>query len=186
MGGVIKPCRKCGSSERSPRSGRCVQCHRAGSRAWVDNNPEAAKKIVRRWYEKNKEKAIAKAATWAENNKSASKATKKRWEDRNPRYLLFSGARARAKERGVVFTIKLADVQIPGVCPYLGIPLARGKGKVSPGSPSLDRIDSTKGYEPGNVEVISFRANCIKSSYSAQELKQVADRLWRITNKKAA
>ena len=37
-------------------------------------------------------------------------------------------------------------------------------------SPSLDRIDSTKGYVPGNVWVISNKANRMKSNAAAEEL----------------
>jgi hypothetical protein len=39
---------------------------------------------------------------------------------------------------------------------------------------SLDRIDNTKGYVPGNVVVVSYRANRIKSDATAQELLRIA------------
>jgi len=38
-------------------------------------------------------------------------------------------------------------------------------------SPSLDRIDNSKGYTKDNVMVISFRANNIKKDANLQELK---------------
>jgi hypothetical protein len=61
-------------------------------------------------------------------------------------------------------------------CPVFGWPLFLGKrnGHVNPASPSLDRIDHTRGYEPGNVRIISFRANTLASDASPEELAQVA------------
>ena len=40
-------------------------------------------------------------------------------------------------------------------------------------SPSLDRIDNSKGYVPGNIAVISMRANMIKNNASLVELKAI-------------
>jgi hypothetical protein len=41
-------------------------------------------------------------------------------------------------------------------------------------SPSLDRIDNNKGYIKGNVEVISWKANIMKSNASPEELVEFA------------
>lgn len=58
----------------------------------------------------------------------------------------------------------------------LGIELAPCLGRQGPGdtSPTLDRIVPEKGYVPGNVLVISNRANAIKSNANTYELFQVA------------
>jgi hypothetical protein len=42
-------------------------------------------------------------------------------------------------------------------------------------SPSLDRIDNSKGYVKGNVAVISFRANTLKNNATADELRAIAN-----------
>jgi UDP-N-acetylenolpyruvoylglucosamine reductase len=39
-----------------------------------------------------------------------------------------------------------------------------------PNAPSLDRIDSARGYVPGNVQVVSHKANTMKSNASTEEL----------------
>lgn len=82
-------------------------------------------------------------------------------------------ARLRAKARGLPCTITRSDIPIPNFCPVLGIPIAKTYGRVSPGTPSIDRFDSSKGYVPGNVRVISYRANTLKNNGTIDELRAV-------------
>lgn len=92
------------------------------------------------------------------------------------KHKMWHAAQSRAKKKGIPFTITVDDIVVPTVCPVLGVPLVRGTGKPppSPNAPSLDRIVASKGYVPGNVIVISFRANRIKTDASLDELKRVA------------
>jgi hypothetical protein len=46
-----------------------------------------------------------------------------------------------------------------------------GSRKKGAGTPSLDRIDSSLGYVKGNVWVISWRANHIKTDATLDELR---------------
>jgi hypothetical protein len=91
--------------------------------------------------------------------------------------LLFEWARSRAKKKGLEFTITVDDIVIPERCPVFDYPLIRMPGhKMGPiHTATLDRIDSTKGYIPGNVQVISEKANRIKSDATPFEI----DQLWR-------
>lgn len=84
---------------------------------------------------------------------------------------LRSSAKERAKARGLYFNLKVEDITIPDVCPVLGIPLVKGKGKMHSGSPQLDRKDNSQGYILGNVAVISQRANSIKQDASVETLE---------------
>lgn len=45
-------------------------------------------------------------------------------------------------------------------------------------SPSLDRVDTTKGYIQGNVKVISTKANILKRDLEYLDIK----RLWEYVN----
>jgi hypothetical protein len=92
------------------------------------------------------------------------------------RYMLHA-AKARAKQKGLLFTITEADIFIPHICPLLLIPLGASMETRAPGSPSLDRKDSTKGYIPGNVWVISYRANRIKNDATLTEFTLMAHNL---------
>jgi hypothetical protein len=95
-------------------------------------------------------------------------------------------ARQRAKNKGLAFDIDHDYIRsiVPSHCPIFGIPLEwslqrEGAVLVLPNSPSLDRIDPTKGYVKGNVWIISHRANTIKSDASHEELKLVTEAVGR-------
>lgn len=81
----------------------------------------------------------------------------------------FNGAYHNALKRGYEWTITIDDVPIPEVCPLLGIPLVMGN-KYRWNKPSIDRIDSTKGYTKDNVWVISVLANTMKSIATKEQL----------------
>lgn len=93
-----------------------------------------------------------------------------RSKEGDPRRLLYNRAKSRAKVKGIEFSITWDDIQIPEVCPVFGVPMAVGIGR---NSYSLDRIDSTKGYIPGNVAVISWRANVLKGDGTVEELENI-------------
>jgi hypothetical protein len=99
---------------------------------------------------------------------------------------MFLAARKRAKEKGLPFDIDLEYVRslVVSHCPVFGMHLewsaCRGKGKGGiPSSPSLDRIDPTKGYVKGNVWIISHKANTFKSYATHEELKILTDAVGR-------
>jgi hypothetical protein len=101
---------------------------------------------------------------------------RQRRESKPAAYLLRL-AQVRARKSGVPCTITEADIQIPAHCPVLGIPLKFSDGFAERNnSPSLDRRINELGYVPGNVEVISFRANSLKKNATADELERVL--LW--------
>ncbi len=84
-------------------------------------------------------------------------------------------ARRRAREVGVPCTITRDDIVIPPVCPVLGKPFVRGTRGHTPYSPTLDRLIPEWGYVPGNVIVISYRANAIKSDGTAEDVRRVGE-----------
>jgi len=86
--------------------------------------------------------------------------------------LWLNSAKSRAKAKGLEFDIVLDDIDFPRYCPLLGIKLDyNAKGAANKKSPSLDRIDNTKGYTKDNVWVISYKANTMKNNASLKELK---------------
>lgn len=97
---------------------------------------------------------------------------------------LCSKARLRGRKSGLEATITAADLEWPTHCPVLGIELdyparsgMRKNRAVQANWPSLDRLDNTKGYVPGNVFVISFRANTLKNSATHEEIMKIGNYL---------
>ena len=71
-------------------------------------------------------------------------------------------------------------------CPLLGIELtyANCGTKTAPDNyATLDRIDSSRGYEEGNIQILSFRANTIKGDTTLEELKLLVKN-WESTSQK--
>lgn len=82
-----------------------------------------------------------------------------------------------AKRRGIYFNLEYTDFELPEFCPILGIKLEYGSGNDgnSPNHATLDRIDNTKGYIPGNVMIISRLANSMKNSATFEQLQSFID-----------
>lgn len=89
------------------------------------------------------------------------------------KYAIVRGARHRSIKNENETLITKTDIDWPEDCPVLPwIKLdysARSERKFD--SPTLDRIDNTRGYVIGNVRVISWRANQLKRDATLEELK---------------
>lgn len=132
---------------------------------------EARRKQEYAWREKNREKHL--------EIKRKSYYKNKKWKELPVEKRLLYASRARATRRGLEFNLSLLDIQIPKRCPYLGIELVSHNRRGSPraNSASLDRIDNSKGYIKGNVEVISQLANTMKSSATNEQLISFSKRV---------
>ena len=87
----------------------------------------------------------------------------------------FRAKKANAIRTGVEFTINFGDLEFPTHCPVLGIELDYFANGRAENAVSFDRLNSSKGYIPGNVAIISWRANRIKNNGSAEEHQKIAD-----------
>ena len=79
-----------------------------------------------------------------------------------------------ANRRGIHFDLEYTDFELPEYCPILGINLEYGAGTDgnAPQHATLDRIDNSKGYIPGNVMIVSRLANAMKNAASFEQLEQ--------------
>ena len=93
-----------------------------------------------------------------------------------PWIIMHKSIKQRAKERKLDFDLDIDYIKSiwTDICPVLGIPLKcavfesgltreTSHAKPMDNSPTLDRIDPTKGYIKGNVCIMSYRANMIKN-----------------------
>lgn len=136
---------------------------------------EARQVYAANYYKKHIKKIKKRAKDWLSNNPERHRETADKWREANFETQLYSRAKASAKPRQLEFNIEISDVVIPEFCPYLGIKLTRHvNGGRQESNASLDRIDNTKGYIKGNVQVISSKANFMKRNASIEELKTFA------------
>lgn len=108
-----------------------------------------------------------------EKNRISSVKAKKKIAETSPERIMWWAARQRARSKNIDCTITISDIIIPVYCPVLGIKIFQSKKRLSPNSPTLDRLDSSKGYTPGNVRVISWRANSIKNDATLEEIEKI-------------
>lgn len=81
-------------------------------------------------------------------------------KDVNPVGYVYQALKCNARRRGKVFTLTLAEFE--AFCAETGYMEKRGKtGK----SASIDRIDNTKGYEAGNLRILSLSENSYKRNH---------------------
>lgn len=136
---------------------------------WV--SPKTAAK--RRAYAREWRRADYKANP--DKHREKSKRHGAAWRRANPVGAMLIRAKARAKDSGLLFSITAADVQLPEFCPVFGVRLVWCSPiPCDPCSAELDRIDNSLGYVPGNVIVVSRRANQLKSDATIAELEVLA------------
>lgn len=119
-----------------------------------------------------KEEMAARTKRWRLANPEKTKDILARSRRRDPARKLLNNARTRAKAKGWEFDLEKEDILIPEICPLLEVKLDVWGPRDF--CPSIDRINNTKGYVKGNIQVISFKANRMKNTASLEELKTFA------------
>lgn len=134
----------------------------------------------RAWELKKMERALLKAETKIDQYKCRH-AGRDRSQMEDPlvaeQVIRLSKKKSEAVRRGVEFTIGWADLEWPTHCPIFGCELNYFSDSTCDRlkAPSIDRVDPTKGYVPGNVAVISYRANRIKNDGTADDHRKIAE-----------
>lgn len=121
--------------------------------------------------EEKKQRKRANQKAYVERNKERVKAYKNRWTEENFNWILHNRAKNRARRAGLEFNLEVSDIIIPLTCKYLGVTLTKGWGKGKQLThASIDRIDNTKGYIKGNIQIISRLANEMKRDATIEQL----------------
>jgi hypothetical protein len=93
-----------------------------------------------------------------------------------------------AATRGVEHSICIQDIPTPEFCCYLKLKLVYrenpGKKIRTFDTASIDRIDSTKGYIPGNIQIISDLANRMKQNATIDQMLAFAKGILEIHGSK--
>ena len=112
------------------------------------------------------------ANLYYKNNTEKARLSSQKYYLKNPEYHMWDRAKRRAKEKNLEFNLEVQDIIIPEKCPVFNVPFIISRNNEY--SPSLDRIDNSKGYIKENIQVISRKANTIKSNATYYEIMQVA------------
>ncbi len=100
---------------------------------------------------------------------------------------MYSGAKKRASDKGLAFTISLEDIdnlilRQEDRCALSGVKLnwewvKMGKRVCPPDRASLDRKDSSEGYTPDNVQLVTDIVNRCKNMYAESEFLEMCQQV---------
>lgn len=153
-------------NEHKTRDGMCKPCRK-------EYRKDAKKIHSKKYYEEHRDHYLELQRKWREDN-----VERKLWYS----------TKNSAKARNLEFNLTVDDIIVPDRCPVFDIPLDThaeshtGSGinfNKNPYRPSVDRIDNTKGYVKGNIQVISWRANSIKKDATVEELQKLYEHMRR-------
>lgn len=140
------------------------------NRQYYERNAQRLRERANTYYQENRDVVLKRNRAYVQNNGEKVKANRKRywhetrkqkekvdWHTPEGRAAkLLRTARAMAPRRGLAFEIGIDNIlpaMLAGKCQVTGIPFdmlsARG-----PFRPSIDRIDSSRGYEIDNVQLV--------------------------------
>ena len=134
-------------------------------------NREERLQYQKEWYQKNRTRV-------RKSQKEYTAKTHEKCPVTYRRNRMLINARYRARKMSLPFSLTIDDIPENTHCPALGIELNYTVGTAAGvrfDAPSLDRIVPELGYVPGNVEVISARANTIKHNATAEEIIAVGN-----------
>jgi len=153
---------------------------------WRLKNPEKTATHRKKYYETHKEERKKHDRKYYCNNRKRIQARQKKYYKKNEEYVrlyqiqrrrkypenaLLRHAKERAKQYGFLFTITKNDIVVPKFCPLLEIPIFIGNNGLCDNSPTLDRIENKGGYTKDNIQVISHKANRMKSNSTFEEFQ---------------
>jgi hypothetical protein len=174
----MKTCKKCNVEKNESEFHKC-KISKDGLYGWCKN--------CKREYDK-KYRNSEKVQDY--QHSECLKAKKIAWKDENFLERKIMGLKFNMRTRNLkrnenlTVTITKNDLESVKYCPLLGVELSYKTGKSGdPNTAAIDRIDNLKGYDPGNVWILSAKANFMKSSASKEELITFAENILKIFKK---
>jgi hypothetical protein len=96
--------------------------------------------------------------------------------ERQRQRLLLARARRLARATGCACTLEAVDIPLPRVCEYACLPLDYnlGRGVPSANAATVDRVDYTRAFTPGNIQVVSRLYYDLRQQLSLHKLTALA------------
>lgn len=184
------------ANEVDPPKLLCAECKRRkaseNNKKWASKNKESRVIYRKKWNESNKEYRHNYNVVYHQKHKDRLNAHHYQWyrenidrertkdaEYRKTPERRFNASKQIAKRRGFIFTLSLYQyksiISLP--CYYcnhkLCAPIESGSG--------LDRLDSSRGYEPDNVVSCGKICNSIKMDYlTVEETKAAVEAILKV------
>jgi len=188
-------CTKCGKNYSVLGYKRCEKC-KEYEKEYRELNREKLKKYRKEYEDLNREKVKEYGKKWKReyrknNPEKAEKYRKQYYQDNlhsikekdHVRYVnnikknLLNSARKRAKRYGLAFNIDLDYIDSiwvkDDICPIMMVKMSVGRGFDKECSFSLDRKIPKLGYIKGNIVVICFKANRVKSDLLKPDIETI-------------
>lgn len=182
----MKKCTKClkifpesdfrkDSGHKDGLRSECRFCSNKRVREWNKNNPEKKRSAVKRSYLKYRDSQLLYKKEYYKNRKDYLHEWKNN-QIKNPVFTelpqewYYFATQISAKKRKIEFNLSLEEFQKSYVpkCALSGVELyCVATGVQSPGNQnaSIDRIDSSKGYESSNIQWVDQEINRLKSNF---------------------
>ena len=136
----------------------CRACCNAATAKWRKANPDKVKEKEKQYYDANKEKIRVK------NLKRNTNIT----IDKKLDYLIKTAKQRKTVEVFIsIQHLKDAWEKQEGRCAYTKLPLTSEAHQLN--TASLDRIDSSKGYVEGNIQLVCVPINRMKLDYTEEK-----------------
>lgn len=147
------------------------------SEEWIDRelNPELLEHEFKTCSQCHRERSLRWFSIHSNKCQDCTSSVSRQKRLDNPAKTTWDRARSRAKRSGIEFSITPEHVQAvwTNTCPIYQVPLRTNEGKPGPDSHSIDRIDNSKGYVPGNIAIVSMRFNTEKRNLSPELLRRM-------------
>lgn len=142
---------------------------------WADLDRK--REYDREYRSKNRGRLNENTRKWCSENKDRRRVTEEKRKMERRARLLVTNAKKRVRAKGLEFNLDdhIDDLQARidvGVCELTGYPFNLSGGRTFD-SPSLDRIDASKGYTIDNVRVVLHCVNAALGDWGEEHLREV-------------
>lgn len=146
--------------------------------AYRNNNREILREAASKYYDDNKNQFLYRQQMAYQTIHGRAKH-------------LWNGAKYRATRKGISFRISLAAIErvlSAGRCQLTELPFdLQAVGKQGAFSPTLHRVDASRGYTPRNTRVVVWAFNTACGQWPEEQLWQIVAARWpnRVKARKA-